>query len=511
MAKMYFKTGITGGDDSTSGDLDGIDGAVLADGDSAIVVDSANALAYFYALDADSGEAESLPEVVEPDINAENKRWLLQKINSDTIGTGKTIGDIPQYEDDGSGNPILDHPDIIKADDFVVADIYGLRWNRSTDTFTRLYKASGLTAGANFDSILPWSGMRRCNVADDGTINAYYGDAGFAYDGSNGQVMVEVPKFWYKTYREDKDNIVFLVANEPKSGFKLHPAFVRNGQVLDYIYPAAFEGHSDGGSPEKMESIANVVPSTSTSTHDTIGSITPYSDATIVGCRTAAQERGIHWEQCDFLTRCAIYYLFIVEYATFDMQSAIAEGVVDRGSGTDHNGVITGETAGYDGGDDLGNSSGTSNTGNGNGYESISYRGIENLWGNIWEWCDGINIQADHKPWIADHGFASDKFSSPYYSLNTTLPNSNDYGSDILINDVLDAGFLTIEVNGSSSSGLFDYYYQDTGDRVARVGGNWSVGLYAGGFTWLVNPTSATSNRTIGSRALLMPDPYNRS
>ena len=74
-AKIYFRSGLTGG---TSGDLDGIDGAVLADGDSAIVVDYINTATYFYAVDADSGVAESAPDVIKPDINAENKRWLLQ-------------------------------------------------------------------------------------------------------------------------------------------------------------------------------------------------------------------------------------------------------------------------------------------------------------------------------------------------------------------------------------------------------------------------------------------------
>ena len=36
------------------------------------------------------------------------------------------------------------------------------------------------------------SKWRRCNVLDNGTVSAYYGDINYKEDGSNGQVMVEI-------------------------------------------------------------------------------------------------------------------------------------------------------------------------------------------------------------------------------------------------------------------------------------------------------------------------------
>jgi hypothetical protein len=77
-------------------------------------------------------------------------------------------------------------------------DIVGVEVDYENRTFTRLAGAVGKTPGADFDSILAFGGRRRCNLADDGTVNAYYGDAGYIEDGSNGQVMVEQPKFYYK-------------------------------------------------------------------------------------------------------------------------------------------------------------------------------------------------------------------------------------------------------------------------------------------------------------------------
>ena len=72
MAKYaYFCTGLTGG---TTGCLDKIDGAVLQDQDIALVVESTNF--YVFLLDEDSGESESSPDVIAPDANAGDKRWI---------------------------------------------------------------------------------------------------------------------------------------------------------------------------------------------------------------------------------------------------------------------------------------------------------------------------------------------------------------------------------------------------------------------------------------------------
>jgi hypothetical protein len=58
--------------------LDGIDGSILNDGDVALAIE--NGAVHFYALDADSGATESSPEVISPNENAEDKRWILQGI-----------------------------------------------------------------------------------------------------------------------------------------------------------------------------------------------------------------------------------------------------------------------------------------------------------------------------------------------------------------------------------------------------------------------------------------------
>jgi hypothetical protein len=77
-------------------------------------------------------------------------------------------------------------------------DILGLCVDLENKRFTRLAGAEELEAGSDFDDFPMFGGRRRCCVANDGTINAYYGEQGYAEDGTNGQVMVYQPKFYYR-------------------------------------------------------------------------------------------------------------------------------------------------------------------------------------------------------------------------------------------------------------------------------------------------------------------------
>lgn len=72
--KVYGAIALTGGG---TGALDKINGQILSDGDYAIVTDAANNKTYLYTLVADSGAAESSPDVISPASNAGTKRWVL--------------------------------------------------------------------------------------------------------------------------------------------------------------------------------------------------------------------------------------------------------------------------------------------------------------------------------------------------------------------------------------------------------------------------------------------------
>lgn len=77
------------------------------------------------------------------------------------------------------------------------SDVVGVQVDYKNKTYKRLGAASGLNGGSDFDQFPMFGGRKRCNVANDGTINAWYGEDAYKEDGSNGQVMVYQPAFWY--------------------------------------------------------------------------------------------------------------------------------------------------------------------------------------------------------------------------------------------------------------------------------------------------------------------------
>jgi hypothetical protein len=258
-----------------------------------------------------------------------------------------------------------------------------------------------------------------------------------------------------------------------------------------------------------MQSVADVVPSTSVGTSD--GSLSPiaaypagasgFNGGDIRNCRYWAQQRGSGWEQQDFLTTCALQLLYIVEYADWDTQTTLGEGVVDKASGSHNNASKTGATLSL--GNASGEESGTS------GLVAISYRGVENFWGNIWKWVDGINLNSggDYGVYVADNGFESDKFTSPYVKITTFPSTASAWGSISNISYAYGYSFFPSAVSGTSyASHLYDGLYSvTTATRVARFGGRWSDGSLSGGFCWDLRDASDDVARHRGARLLLIP------
>ncbi|MGI6533900.1 MAG: Ig-like domain-containing protein [Peptococcia bacterium] len=152
------------------------------------------------------------------------------------------------------------------------ANTYGASWDSSTGStaMTRLGDAEsapkvseGATPaeiGSYFDECAPWRGMKLCNVADDGTITAYIGrHSSFKRDGSNGQVMVKIPKFYYKhTYDEGTKKHEFWVADGPAEGFKLHPVFLRAGVEKPYVLLGAYKASLGRNQTDTVDALASV-------------------------------------------------------------------------------------------------------------------------------------------------------------------------------------------------------------------------------------------------------------
>lgn len=451
-----------------------------------------------------------------------------------------TIGDVLELEKQIS--------DLQAFVGYTDSDIYGVEVDFVNKKFTRLAGAVGKTPGEPFNSVNAFGGRKRCNLTNEGVVVAYYGDPGYSETGkltqsvdlnpddveepdpdlqfSAGtvvQVMVEQPRFYYKVVPLKLEKIAggvgyhmrkarYYICDTPKTGFKLHPAFVVDGVEKEKIYLSAFDGclwdassssyilnddqvasfTSAVGTGDMLSSIANAKPISGLTQNLTRGN-----------SRILAHNRGAGWELEYGATVAATQILMLVEYASLNMQSAIGAGVTGK---TDDGSTSMTEPTGAT--TNLGNASGSVT--NVNGWNVVTYRGEENRWGNIWKFIDGMNINAKgiHELYVADHGFADDKITDNYKKTGITLAKANGYVSAFGYNENFDWLFVPSETTGNSSLPVGDYFYQNNaynGIMISLLGGSWYYGSNAGPFCWDVDAVSSYRYRTFGARPVYIP------
>lgn len=457
---------------------------------------------------------------------------------------------------------------------------YGVRFGGSANsgsTVQRLYNAVGLVAGVgtdtdeaenNFDNIYPWSDIRRCcgYWGDDGNfvVNAYKGEPGYAVDGSNGEVWVEIPLFYYKhTYTEGAEEIVISAFKLP--GFMPSPINRDQGTedapAAKAYYPAYPMALVDD-KPTSRSGVFNKIYSLNTAMTD-------------------ARKAGENYTVTTTAERYAICLLMWVEFATRNMQSVmqgavsmpysanevatIAETGANRiivstataakfvvgqtiGIGTSHgstgiaNNRIVTAIEDYDGsnkaicfdGDPVnvavGNvvftlawvngscdnviASSGSPVSNTSGKYNCMYRGIERPYGDSFEQISDVLFKREgtgtaEDPYTYDVYFLPDPtkyangaITDDYVKLNYGIPAADGYVKTL----GLDSRYPWIRIPdaiGASTTTYYSdyYYYPRSAICAARVGGSWSSGSLAGPLSWSCN--YAPSNSYVGYRARL--------
>lgn len=419
-------------------------------------------------------------------------------------------------------------------------DVLGITMDYKNKTCTRIAGAKNLTAGTDFDKFSMYGGRKRCNVSDGGTINAYYGDEGYTEDGSNGQVMVYQPKFYYLVcpleydrqetgygYHLRKAN--YYVSETQRAGFKLHPAFYdKNGNEVDYILMSAYEGciydtsanaymlndeQVMDASKDKFSSIAGARPATGVTQNLTRPNI-----------EQMAKNRGEGWHSFGIKTASMEQLLMIIEMGMMNLQTAIGQGIVTlpwtTGSDTTSSYAgVTGSTASLGNGTGRAEKTITYEGGSAKEYTvdgktSICYRGVENFWGNIWKFAYGVNIWGNGKmaggmPYIcSDFNYAEGKNTDNYEGAGFTVTKANGYISAMGYSTKYDWLFMASECLGNSSLPVGDYTYITenlSGYRIALLGGYWDGGSVAGGFCWGLGSGVGARVRHVGGRLVYVP------
>ena len=464
---------------------------------------------------------------------------VLQSLSAENASAASNIDEL-KSENFNSQEILSGVADIRAYLGITADDIVGIQVDYKNKTFKRLAGAANLTKGSDFDKFTMFGGRKRCNVADDGSIVAWYGDADYKEDGSMGQVMVYQPKFYYLVCPVEYDPIDtgigyhlrkanYYVSEKPRAGFRLHPAFYdASGNEIDYFLTSAYEGSIYDVSASAYLLNDEQVMNTGEDKFSSIAGARPASGSsqnlTRPNIEAMAQNRGTNWHGDLIKQVSAEQMLMIIEMGMMNLQTAIAQGIVSlpwtTGSDTTSSyAAATGSTASI--GNGTGRAEKTTTYEGGvakeytvDGKTSVCWRGKENFWGNIWKFVYGINIWGNGKmgggqPYIcSDFSFAESKNSGNYEPAGFTVTNANGYISAMGYSTACDWLFIASECLGNSSLPVGDYTYITinlNGYRIALLGGSWAHGGYAGGFYWYLNYGVGYRNRNLGGRLVYIP------
>lgn len=364
----------------------------------------------------------------------------------------------------------------------------------------RCESAISLTPGHDFDKYSMYGGRKRCNVDSLGQITAWYGDSSYRDDGSNGDVMVYQPKFYYKRIINKAINNfegkiikkeTLLISEKNATGFKLHPRFKdTNGNELEYILLPAYEGTT-------YDISRNAINTTDAANIDftndylmSCADVKPISgfsnDLNVTNAERLATNKGTGWHITDMGVESINQMLFMIEYGSLNGQSSLGLGISKLSSATFNNSLNTGLTK------NLGNDSGEANNSSVDGERAISYRGYENIWGNTWRFVGGINIKGDNinktaTPYIANNFNYDPATLANYSSVGFNISSKSSWISAMGYgNEQYDWIYLPAEcTNANSALPVGDNFWPMTDfntNSVIGAGGMWSFDLYNGLF-----------------------------
>lgn len=432
---------------------------------------------------------------------------------STTAASLKTAGGLAVAKKAYFGDTVY-APNIVSAGTLYAQNLVvgaDIIWTQSTDTYSR---SSGISASTQVVTDIHTS-MRRCVVRDDLTV-AYYLDpsnsalkadgTASVLTGADGQVMVEIPATYVKfTPGASREWAISMI---PAPGYSLHPAFMKDSVFVPYRYRGAYTASyydvSAGTYNDGYNWDSNPTIDATATTGDKLASVSgkyPLVGVTRNTCRIVAANRGPGWRVNDYWLEELVKLLFLVEYGSFNTQAKLGDGNAagsyaagSSGTQTDSPHSIAGKS------NSLGNASTNTSTGASSGTRDtafMSYRGIENWYGNCWQFVDGINVNNGQTYVSNTRSTFADDTVTGYDSLGVVNYQGSGWQTDL---QQLPFSFLPSAVGGGSSSYLGDYYWYAGGWKVSLAGAGANYGSDGGAFAWAAITGSSSADRSISAR-----------
>lgn len=286
--------------------------------------------------------------------------------------------------------------------------------------------------------------------------------------GADGDVMIVFPRRGLKIWTDSGYLYVSITEKENQTGYEYY-AHTYKGNDCDWFALGRYKGYYDGS---KLRSLSGKTPS---------------ANITIGNFRTYAQAGGTGYEQSAFFQLTYRQAMYMLKYCGQNAQIAVGRGFVD-GNSAAH---VTGGT----------NALGM-DYGEGTGKVQCSLFGLEDFWGNIWEFIDGIYSNSSRQLSVADGNY--NDTGSGYTDAGTSSLSRNISGYMKDTNGTSIAGFTPSSTTYGSDSTYFCDNVNVFENRMAYFGGGWSHASQDGVFDFGVNPSVQSSGANYGSRLMYM-------
>lgn len=364
---------------------------------------------------------------------------------------------------------------------FEMGFLYAIKFDNGADGIPSSYEyledCAGFTA-ASVSTMNSWAGKRildkfkPCIIEPDATAPKYYlnkdnynqraeGDTAPILTGADGDVMVEAERMWYKLVENADSTATLYVSEVELDGYK---SFIGN---QDVAYRGAYEASV---SSNAMRSVSGVAPAV---------------NKTRAAFRADASARGNEYSQNDYYLLRLWQCMYLLLYGTRDSQTAIGRGRSASGNQSTIN-------------------TGTMNAkpfcwGDAGGSNGMKFLGVENFYGNVWEFVDGLTV-VDYACKITEDLSKYDDVGTSYEVTAGTVPSgaSSSYIKEVQATD--DAPFLPSAIGGSEITFFADGLWTNSGTRVAAFGGVWNDAGLVGAFCWLLAYDASSSAAHVGSR-----------
>lgn len=246
---------------------------------------------------------------------------------------------------------------------------------------------------------------------NDANSTKYYDGTAAALDGTEGDVFLKLPEFYYKGTEGDQVQIMFAKEQADAEYIRWDP------NTLIGVYEA-YNGSSNMYSRSGVASTGKVSQST---------------------WKTYAAARGTGYQLVDWQMHCVMGCLYYAMYGNTDCQNSIGKGVSSSNK-------TCGQT------DSLGM---TDTVAGGNGdSQSINFWGLENWWGNKYEWIHDYDNPAKILSATVNDPVNGGTRSLPIFNYTGYCPKKMKFGRYL---DLIATEDDTKD--GSSSVGYCDYQW----------------------------------------------------